>query len=64
MRIVFAFILLIGLGLAGLIAFNITKGSGAESIDGLAQRAFALCVLIWLAATSVKLYRGAATVRT
>jgi hypothetical protein len=33
-------------GLASLIAFNVTKGVGLESIDGVAQRAFALCVLI------------------
>ena len=44
-------------GLVGLIAFNITKGAGVEAVDGLAQRAFALSIVVWLAATSVALYR-------
>jgi len=47
--------------LAGLIAFNVTKGAGFEAVDGVAQRVFALCVLSWMVMTALVVRRLAAT---
>ena len=44
-------------GLAGLLAFNVTRGAELDSIDGLAQRAFALCVITWIVLTAMTLRR-------
>lgn len=44
-------------GLAGLVAFNITRGAELQSVDGIAQRAFALCVIAWIATTALALRR-------
>ncbi len=46
-------------GLAGLLAFNVTKGAELESVDGLAQRAFALCVVTWIVMTALTLRQDA-----
>ena len=42
--------------LADLIGFIAMKASGAEAIDGLAQRVFAGALLTWITVTAVRLY--------
>lgn len=44
-------------GLAGLLAFNVTRGAELQSVDGLAQRAFAFCVIAWIVTTAATLRR-------
>lgn len=42
--------------LAGLIVFIAMKASGAEAVDGLAQRVFVGALLTWITVTAVRLY--------